>query len=423
LNNTWSPEEEDVPGVMEHQGRKYAVNLLWLMSGEDEKKVLRQRRIRKAQADFYCMRTHVSRQIGFGWLSRGHRRNMPVAATIVADQLVGEWHGVFQADNGWWYMQVHSDAIAPTGDRFFTAESDAYAIFHENLTKHSWSHSYAPVHWNIVESSREMTLARLMDDLPSVVLQPTSFVATVGGKQNRSALLGGIFTLMVLLMAVYVFSSLWTQPEQVISAPRNTPIPALQAPKRDVVELPLPSQIINQCHEASLVLFKPLPGWMLKSMTCTPETIIMVWEGDGKNATLAQSGLQMVPAEGNVTITGKNITVKKMLPRPPVLVQDKLYAMGQGVMKLQEILTPYGQVEIKPVTPAPPPPPPRSAGQTAPAPRLARPYLDVTLKTQEAMGQMKRYLDLNGLSLSSVVWDIPTGVWQYNMKVQLERSR
>jgi hypothetical protein len=421
--NNWLPEDDDAPGVLEYQGRKYAVNLLWLMTGEDDKKTLRQRRIKKSESDFYCLRTHVSKQIGFGWLERGHRRNMPVAATIVADQLVGEWHGVFQADNGWWYMQVHSDAIAPRGDRFFAAESDAYAVFHENLTKHSWSHSYAPTHWNVAEASREMTLARLLDDLPSVVLQPASFDAAVGGVQNRNMLLIGMFTLMVMLIGVYVFSSLWTPPEQVISAPRNTPIPALQAPKRDVVELPLPSQVINQCYEGQLSLFKPLPGWMLKTMNCTPESVSISWEGDDKNAALAQESVRSVPVEGTVSISGKNMTVKKSLSRPPVLVQDKLFNMGEGVLKIQELMTPLGQLEIKPVTPAAPPPPARISGADAPRPVAARPYLDVTLKTVESMEQMKHYLDLNGLRLISVVWDIPTGVWTYRMNIQLERAR
>ena len=420
----WSPDEDDSPGVLEYQDRKYAVGLLWLITGEDEKKTLRRRRIKKAQADFYCLRSHVSKQIGFGWLGKGHRRNMPVAATIVADQLVGEWHGVFQADNGWWYMQVHSDAIAPNGDRFFTAESDAYAVFQENLTKHNWSHSYAPVHWNIVESSREMTLARLLDDLPSVTLQPTNFDAALGGAQNRNLLVVALFTAFLLVIAAYVFSNLWSGPDQVISAPKSTPIPTLEPPKRDIVELPSPLQVIAQCQEASEALFKPLPGWTLETLTCSETQASVMWDYDERHGSLAQDGLRAAPTDGTVTLQGNMVIVKKNLQRPPLLVQDNLLTPPAAVLELQRVLGQLGTLAIKPVTPPPASPPPQrmlAKDAPKPAPVQPRPYLDVDFKTQEAPQDMARYINLNGLQLISMVWDIQKGIWTYKIKVMLDR--
>lgn len=419
----WSPEDDDNPGILEYQGRKYAVGLLWLVTGEDEKKTLRRRRIQKANADFYCQRTHISRQMGFGWLAKGHRRHMPVAAIVVADQLVGEWHGVFQADNGWWYMQVHSDAIAPNGDQFFLAESDAYAVFHENLTKHNWSHSYAPVHWNVAEASREMTLARLLDDVPSITLQSTGFDSAIGGAQNRNILIAMAFGLMMLIAIIYAFSSLWTQPEEIVT-PKATPIPTLEPPKKDVVEIPSPAQVIDQCRRETEKLFKPVLGWHFKQLGCSADMLTVTWEYDDKNVSIAQANIRNVPNATSVSLQGKSMTAKKAMVRPVPLTQENLMSLEAATLKLQETFTQMGALAIKPVTPPVPPPPPQSVlmGSDPPIrPLPPRSYLDVKLETQESPERMKSYLDLNGLQLVSIVWDIPKGVWQYKMMVMLSR--
>ncbi|MDB5477835.1 MAG: pilin accessory family protein, partial [Alphaproteobacteria bacterium] len=103
------PGTASAAGVMQFNGKSYAVGLLWFTVQEDSNKKLLAKRIEKTRADFTCLRQHISQQQGFGWLEKGHRRGMPAAAAMIADQLVGEWHGVFEAENGWWYVQVRSD--------------------------------------------------------------------------------------------------------------------------------------------------------------------------------------------------------------------------------------------------------------------------------------------------------------------------
>jgi hypothetical protein len=420
----WSPDDDDNPGVLEFQGRKYAVGLLWLIVTEDEKKTLRRRRIKKAEADFFCLRTHISRQIGFGWLAKGHRRHMPVGAIIVADQLVGEWHGVFQADNGWWYMQVHADAIAPNGDQFFTAESDAYAAFHENLTKHTWAHSYAPLHWNVAEASREMTLARLLDDVSSVTLQSTGFDSAIGGAQNRNILIAMIFGLIMLIAVVYAFSSMWSQPDDV-ATPKTTPIPTLEPPKKDVIEIPSPDQVIRQCNQQIQLMFKPILGWQFKSVSCTADALTIMWEYNDKNVSMAQNAIKMVPAADNVTMQGKSLIAKKALIRPVPILQENMLKLEEASLKLQQLFTKMGKLEIKSMIPPPAPPPagPGMVGGSKKRPPPPRPYLDVTLKTVESPDRIKNYLDIKGLQLVSIIWDVPKGVWTYKMSVKLALPR
>ena len=417
----WSPDDDN-PGILEHQGRKYAVGLLWLVVNEDEKKTLRRRRIKKAEADFFCIRAHIARQIGFGWLSRGHRRHMPVGAIIVADQLVGEWHGVFQADNGWWYIQVHANAIAPNGDQFFTAESDAYAVFHENLTKHTWAHSYAPVHWNIAESSREMTLARLLDEVPSVTLQSTGFDAAIGGAQNRNILIAMVFGFLMLIAVVYAFSSLWSQPEEV-TTPKNTPIPTLAPPKKDVAEIASPLQVIQQCNQQVQSLFKPILGWHFKNVTCTPDALSVSWEYDEKNVTLAQNNMKSVPDADKVSLDSRQLTAKKILVRPVPILQENLLKLEEATLQMQQIFAQKGSLEIKSIIPSPPPPPSLLSAQKPVPITAARPYLSITLDSTEAPDRLKNYLDVKGLQLISVIWDVPHGVWHYKMTVMLAQAK
>src|SRR5690349_8251036 len=109
-------------GVLLYEGKKFAVGLNWLVGDESAGNSLAIKRAKSLGADFYCLRSNVVSQQGFGYLSMGHRINMPALASVVADVFVGEWHGVFAADNGWWYVAVHADNIAPKGDLFFTSE-------------------------------------------------------------------------------------------------------------------------------------------------------------------------------------------------------------------------------------------------------------------------------------------------------------
>ena len=103
---------EDVNDVLVYGGKKYAVGLTWLTVDELEQPGAIMDRAKMISADFLSSRLFIA-QTGYGYLSKGHRMGMPSVAAIVADALVGEWHGVFVADNGWLYVAVHADTIAP----------------------------------------------------------------------------------------------------------------------------------------------------------------------------------------------------------------------------------------------------------------------------------------------------------------------
>ena len=139
--NVKSSKEE---GVLLHNGRRFAVGLTWLVADDEIDTKLARERAKKLESDFYALRSTVAVQQGFGFLAMGHRAGMPSAASLASDILVGEWHGVFTADNGWWYTAVHADSIAPDGDIFFFSEEQAFQHFQEQAANYKWPRTYVP---------------------------------------------------------------------------------------------------------------------------------------------------------------------------------------------------------------------------------------------------------------------------------------
>jgi len=196
-------EQDNEPvgtGVMLYEGKKYAVGLNWLVGDDAGNNSLALKRAKAFKADFYCVRANVVSQHGFGYLKLGHRINMPVPASVLADVLVGEWHGVFAADNGWWYVAVHADNIAPTGDLFFTSEEEAYNFFVAESKTYRWPRAYAPASWNLSDSTSEIPLNKILNEGSSPTLKPVTTDAIFSGRRNRNLAVVGVLILIMLLL-------------------------------------------------------------------------------------------------------------------------------------------------------------------------------------------------------------------------------
>ena len=158
-------DEQGASGVIKFYDKKYAVGLTWLTGGEDVGGDLVKSRAKKLEADFYCVRPTIVVQHGFGSLAKGHRSNMPAAAAQAADTLIGEWHGVFTTESGWWYVAVHADAVAPDGDILFESEEDAYNHYIEQSRRSQWPRSYAPETWNLPDTNGDISIEKLLTDM------------------------------------------------------------------------------------------------------------------------------------------------------------------------------------------------------------------------------------------------------------------
>lgn len=417
-------EIKHTPGVLLYEGKPYAVGLLWLTVQEDNLKVLLNERLKKTKADFYCHRIHISQQHGFGWLDKGHRRGMKVAAAMVADQLVGEWHGVFEADNGWWYVQVRSDTITPNGDRFFASEEEAYNLFHEEMVKHNWPHAYAPSKWNLSDGSiRELLLKDLVDNFSTTTLIAQNITALFGGKARRNLVLG-VLGAIVAGMAGILLMTLLQEPEVIQPLPmpaRPLPVLAVAPPKVETLDAVSPLQLLQNCYQLAGQLFLSLPGWTPDTFSCDRTTATMSWrQGSGSLNDAKTTGLQHWPQQVGISFSQNILTASLPQTQLPTLQQSDLLPQEGALLALEQNLQPLGAVTVKPVTPPPVPPVP-NAVKAPPPPPL--PYLDITLNSGFGMDALGPQLDLPGLELLSVKWLISQSTWTYQLKITHMRPK
>ncbi len=197
-------------GILLYDNKRYAVGLNWLIADDEGDTALAKGRAKEFKADFYTMRQGVVTQHGFGYLRKGHRLGQSALASVAADALVGEWHAVFVADNGWWYVAVHSDNIAPDGDILFSSEEAAYNHFMAQGEAFRWPRAYAPESWNVPDATGEIPLSRVIGEAPPSILKPVNLDAIFSGKRNKNLAFGAIATIVVLLVVSIAGQSLLT---------------------------------------------------------------------------------------------------------------------------------------------------------------------------------------------------------------------
>ena len=412
-----SPSEK---GVLVYNGRSYAVGLLWFTVQEENAKDLLKQRISKSKADFYCPRTHVSQQQGFGWLHKNHRRGMQAAAAMIADQLVGEWHGVFEAENGWWYVQVRSDTITPNGDRFFTSEEEAYNLFQEEAVKNIWPHSYAPEKWHINESNtRELKLGNFLDGLSNTVLMPANLTASFGSTAVRNMVFGALLFVFILMVFVAV-KTLFVEPVPIPQSPvpmrvvANPSTPKLAEPNQSVS----PQQLLQQCGEAADQLYIGIPGWISKSFTCAPGKASMAWQQNSGTLSSAKTiGMSLWPKTASVNFLNRILTVNLSLGNLPKLERSELVPQETALLYLEQNMQPLGALQVKPVIPPAPPVQNNAAANPNAPPPVPKPsYLDINFTTGFGPEKIAPLLSAPALEMTQLLWDVTQAKWEYKLK-------
>lgn len=427
-------EQNDQNGVLLFNGKKYAVGLLWLLVNEDDDNKLAKHRVQKAKGDFYCLRSSIVNQHGIGWLSKGHRSGMVSAASIAVDKMVGEWHGVFKADNGWWYLQVHSDTIAPNGDLFFESEEDAFNAFKASADQHNWPHAYAPKEWDA--GTRDIDLSELLESgIDGASLQATSLTSLFGSARNLKIAVFALLAMIIGGFGYFLIPALFPTaiPVNTVQKPKITkknvpevaqlpkeikPLPDLNAPEEEeLVELPKPSQVIDSCGQTAAQIIRPIPGWPLKTMTCDGKNVSVQWQQTVGSMNVARSYMKGFPPGTRMAIQGKNLTTTMPLARLPLIQQEGWLSSEEAIFNLEQRLNNIGRLKIKPVTPKPPPPPRK--GKAPPPPR---PYIDIELQTTVSPKTLAGYFDLIGMEMLAIQWDIPSGIWTYQSKLTTKRK-
>jgi len=442
VNNVSTQNKQS--GIMFHNGKKYAVGLMWLTATSDDAKTLVRERAKKAKADYYCIRSGAATQHGLGSLKKGHRVNQSVAAAMVADVLVGDWHGVFRTDNGWWYVKVHSDVIAPDGDVFFESEEDAYNHFMTNHEGRVWAHAYAPVEWDVPNITKHLTLEEVLDNIPAPRLIAANMDAQFGGTKNKNVAIITFLLVVTLSLAVLLGPTLWRiafpappvkvqrpvtqktkKPETTLQLPGElNELPTLQAPDPDVFKAIKPSAFVLACGETSAQLVKAIAGWSLVGIECNSKAVQVKWqENKGTLNNVREAVGDLLQKGASMNLNKKDLTLSLPLPTLPDYEQNNFLNTASAVLLLESRFLNVGGLKIEPVTPPPPPPPTDYQKRKGLIPKQQPPYLNIAVSSNLSPKVLGNYFDVKGLQLLSIQWDFPSSVWVYEAKMIVDDKK
>lgn len=439
-------DRENKNGILIYSGEKYAVGLLWLSGAPASlDRSLTKNRIKNAKGDFYCARSSVSPQTGIGWLAKGHKNDMPVGAIAVVDKLVGEWHGVFKADNGWWYLQVHSDALAPRGDILFFDEQDAKKAFIANANQNIWAHSYAPRSWDI-EETREINLDQVLNHqmAKSVTLKPNSLKAFTGSNITAALLVAFISFLIVVGGALIIYLPDLLEPSYpsvpVTSQPQQQaevePVDVTPEPIAQETILPErirdPRRMVFFCGAAAAKIIQPVPGWPLDNFSCTFNQAVATWKQEGGTLEMARNYAQSLPKEAVAVVDNRTMRVTVPVQGNTESPIKDFLTKDQGIYNMGNIFKNTGSVTLnfvagRLIAERPPAPPAQPGVDPQPLPPIDpdgnyisdRAHLDFNIATGLSPQQIGGYFVLRGLELQKIDWNIPASEWMYSGRLYL----
>lgn len=429
-------------GILEFDGKKYAVGLTWLTTQEEPDPKLLKQRAAAIKADFFALRETISFQQGFGSLEMGHRRNMPAAAASAADVMVGEWHGVFTADNGWWYVAVHSDAIAPDGDILFETEEEAYNYFVERNEGYKWPRAFAPEEWNLPDITGEVTLDKVFDEISLTNLTALNIDGMVGGKRNKKILvLFGVIVLGALATLISLQSFLPSiLPERAQPAvPRIQTGARIAAPPKAreglgtdqpelveeqpgiVLNMPKPSGVLKVCVETIDLIAVPIPSWRLDRVVCDGVTVSGFWVRSSAAAGLQsiQRYLNKFPKATKHNYNGDDAyqaiipaDIDVLFPVNMVLIER-----DQAIVRLNKRFSGLGALEVDY---EPPSRAIRAARGSRNQPVPVSGKLRMSLTTSAPPTVIANYFDIAGLQIDEVTWLVEKAKWVYKATVTLK---
>ena len=439
-------------GVLIFNGRKYATGLTWLTVEEEAESNVVYKRAKSINADFFCTRSFVS-QNGFGYLSKGHRMGMASAAAMAADVLVGEWHAVLSAENGWFYVAVHADTIAPDGDRFFESEEEAYNFFLEKAASYKWPKTYVPDAWDVKNNDGEISLDRILDDVSSTSLKPANLDAIFSGKRNKSiAFVGGLFFLGLVVLSFFAQTLLpnLVPEQQNIAGPEIEVSDLLSVPPQEPVKkedpllmalenflLPKPSAAIDACMAAFEDLMISLPGWKLTTMRCRNTLVEAVWQQETGTLETIKNYVDQFPFGVNRTYgaQGDFLASRILGNLSQYNERVKLAGREQVLLAVNNRFGKIGRLEVQDIVPL------AEQIQRGDSVRGSRrlaaqnqnedkadddvmtiqdlPSLSVKFSTTSAPLLLQGYFNIPGLRFNFIEWSVYNKQWVYDMQIYL----
>lgn len=434
-------------GILFLNKKRYAAGLVWLVADTDTAPDLIKQRTARLGADFCCTREGSTLQQGFGFLRLGHRTGMASAASMAADAVIGEWHGVFAVDNGWWYLAVHGDAIAPDGDQMFESEEEAYNAFLRKTESHKWPRSYAPASWKLPNTNGELALDKLLEgDGTFAYLRATNLTAFFGGARRKKVFLASAAFFVLIVLGLTTLIALVADQTAGKKSPDSFPValdapdiikPPPPLPEKDqalratfvTLNAPLPSGILAACLRSLDTLVRPVPGWEPSEAGCDTGQAIVQWKQKSGSLQAIESIREDFPEEARLTYSGSGALLAAIPHRKLDILSQNFMVLpkADAILLLERTFSTYGQIQIRYVAPkALPKAAPKPPANKKPAPAAKNkppekpPVLTMSLSGLSPPARLQSAFDLPGLTLQNVKWDIKTRLWTYQAEMLVE---
>lgn len=432
------PERGYHENVLYYNNKKYAAGLLWLASSDIEDTQTIKDKAKLCGADFYCTRLFVQ-QTGYGFLKKGHRWGMPSIAAIAADALVGEWHGVFRAEDRWLYVAVHADNIAPEGDKIFMTEEEAYNHFLVESEKFKWPKAYAPSNWKLKNNDGEIHIEQVLEGMEPAILKHANSDAVFSGKANKTlAIIAGVilFILLTLLMFSKSFVNFIVPPRiddpvrdfeinALVALPPEEPEP-LADPVQNLLQttqLIAPMQFIKACMENFDVLMVSLPGWDIDRMRCRGNVVDALWQGRIGSLDDLRNYIDQFPFRVNKTYgsSGNFLASTTISSYSELSTSLELSERQNALLLLNQRFSGLGALSVADIAPSTDYYARMTQTQeiTRPLNLQDVPSLKAVLRTNVSPIKIKENFNIPGLKLNVVEWNLAQNGWFYDMQIYL----
>ena len=346
-----------IGGTVTVDGQKFAVGLMWqpVQNTDDPVPEIRETMESEPEADLYCLRQTIAPQYGVGKSVLGHQDGMPSLAASVASGLAQyeSFCGVFQVEEGWWFVAVRNNLILAEEDVLFATEEEAQRAYSSMMAVPDWDACIVPEHWNI-DGTQQIPLSELVSKGRKVRLQEIN-----AARKTQFLMLIAFLIIVALAILIYLLVGLWRSvfpPQTIQSAPAPqviqavAPVPEKPKPWEKMVST---QDLIEACWK-DLYQIKSIsfPGWRLGMISCTKDGLTTSWSKTGKEGLLSwiRFGIEQyqftdlavdvsgTTATGTVTFVGLPVVASLPTLTPQQLREDLQEIQEKTGLNLQ-----YGQ--------------------------------------------------------------------------------
>ena len=411
--------------VITVQGKKYATGLFWQPVGVGVAPYIYARQLAEKVQNKYTLYVEYQSLVGLTEGRDGVHSGMASAAVAVTSALSGyvSFLGMFQVDNNFYLVAVRNGVIIR--DVLIETESEARKIYAELSNIPDWGGLFAPSSWGMPRS-QEKFLSELIQVGVIEKLRQISMKKSI----TISVVLGAVF---LVLLGVFLYSPIMEMIEPKKTVELNKEMLAEYQRQLDEKnkELDKKFEIVKKekkpfdypynhlsmawdraklCYKAIGFVMQPVFGWNQKTTRCDSEHVYVTFVRDfGTLNDFYSIAGELLPGGIVQQVSDNEIRVRVKLPQLPEY--SSIDERDQETV-LRDISSVFQQIKMNARV--------RVVNDT-----VSNGEESQTVNVIEVGASSKLipsefiqiFGDFDGVSLTSVKWDVGTRTWDYSVLV------